>query len=55
MALDQRHNICRATDAYKITQVGIDPTGVQFIMEYMTARGDGLHARVRYNEPRTHW
>jgi hypothetical protein len=38
MALNTRHNIVRATDAYKIPQVGLDPNGVQFLMEYMTAR-----------------
>jgi nicotinamide phosphoribosyltransferase len=47
MALNQRHNICRATDAYKITQVGIDPTGVEFIMEYMTPRG-GVRNRAQF-------
>ena len=33
MALNTRHNIVRSTDAYKIPQVGLDPTGVQFLME----------------------
>jgi len=47
MALNERHNICRATDAYKPTQVGLDPTGVQYIEEYTTARG-GLFDFVQW-------
>jgi nicotinamide phosphoribosyltransferase len=40
MALNKRHNICRDTDFYKITQVGLDPVDVEYIMEYTMARKD---------------
>ena len=51
MALNQRHNICRATDAYKITQVGLDPTRIEFIMEYMNARGGRVCQKPRSDSP----
>ncbi|MFA5269748.1 MAG: nicotinate phosphoribosyltransferase [Methanoregula sp.] len=47
MALNQRHNIIRATDAYKPTQDGLDPEGIDYIMEYTTARG-GLVPYVQF-------
>ena len=47
MALNERHKICRATDAYKPTQVGLDPDGVEYIEEYTTARG-GLFDFVQW-------
>ena len=47
MALNERHNIVRASDAYKITQVGLDPEGIEYIMEYMTARG-GVRNRAQF-------
>jgi nicotinamide phosphoribosyltransferase len=47
MALNERLNIARATDAYKPTQVGLDPNGIEFIMEYMTARG-GVRNRAQF-------
>ena len=39
MAKNKSHNIVRATDAYKPTQVDVDPEGIEYIQEYTTARG----------------
>jgi len=47
VAMNQRHNICLSSDAYKFTQDGLDPENIEKIMEYTTIRG-GVFNECRF-------